>query len=60
MRFLIHNQLLAAMAGAFQAAGFEAMHVLDSGLDGAPDSEIIRYAARHRFVIVTKDEDSAF
>jgi len=57
MRFLIDNQLPAALAGAFQAGGFETVHVLDAGLDDAPDSEIIRYATLHGFVIVTKDED---
>ena len=57
MRFLIDNQLPAALTGAFRAAGFEAVHVLDAGLDGASDSGIIRYASLHRFVIVTKDED---
>ena len=57
MRFLIDNQLPAALAGFLREAGFHASHVLALGLAEAPDTEIVRYASQNDFVIVTKDED---
>ena len=55
MKFLIDNQLPAALAKYLQGLGFQASHVLELGLDEAGDPELVRYASRQGFIIVTKD-----
>lgn len=35
----------------------ESVHVRDAGMKSSPDEQIWDYAARHDFVIVTKDSD---
>ena len=57
MRFLVDNQLPAALARFLAAQGHEAEHVLDLHLDGADDRTIWRHAASHGSVVVSKDED---
>lgn len=57
MRFLVDNQLPAALARFLNDAGDECRHVLDEGLAQAPDAEVWRYAAEHQFILVSKDED---
>ena len=57
MKFLIDNQLPAALAAFLKELGFEAKHVLELGLDEAFDSEVAAYASSEQLIIVTKDED---
>jgi predicted nuclease of predicted toxin-antitoxin system len=57
VRFLIDNQLPAALARFFAASGFEASHVRDLGLDKADDQTIWSYAKTHDCTVVSKDED---
>jgi predicted nuclease of predicted toxin-antitoxin system len=57
VKFLIDNQLPAALARALEANGMEAKHVLDLGLDEANDRAIWAYAKSHGFTVVSKDED---
>jgi predicted nuclease of predicted toxin-antitoxin system len=57
MRFLVDNQLPAALARFLDANGIEALHVLDIGLDTATDREIWAYAKMHRFTVISKDDD---
>ena len=57
MRFLVDDQLPAALARWLAANGHEAAHVMDIGLTGATDRVIWEQARRTGAVIETKDED---
>lgn len=59
MRFLVDAQLPPALARRIEALGYDAQHVADCGLAGAPDDAIWRHAASVGAVIITKDEDFA-
>lgn len=57
MKFLIDNQLPAALARFLGERGLECQHVFDVNLSQASDLEIWRYAATHEMIVVSKDED---
>ena len=57
MKFLVDNQLPAALARFLTAHGHDAQHVLDLKLDEAGDSLIWHQAASENRVLVSKDED---
>ena len=57
MRFLVDNQLPAALARFLASRGAECEHVLDIGLAEASDTEIWNYASRNDCVVISKDED---
>lgn len=57
MKFLIDNQLPAALADYLKKRGFDCAHVLDVGLGAASDAEICKYAIAQQAVIVSKDQD---
>jgi predicted nuclease of predicted toxin-antitoxin system len=57
VKFLVDNQLPAALAHFLRKRGLECQHVLEVGFAEASDSETCRYALEHGRVIVTKDED---
>jgi predicted nuclease of predicted toxin-antitoxin system len=57
VKFLIDNQLPAALALYLKKRGFDCQHVLDAGLDQASDAEICRYASTQERIIISKDED---
>jgi len=57
VKFLIDNQLPAALVSYLRNHGFDCQHVLEVGLDASPDSEVYRYAETEERIIVTKDED---
>ena len=57
MRFLVDNQLPAALARWLNSVGVDCEHVLEAGLAQATDSQIWRYAAEHGMVVIGKDED---
>jgi predicted nuclease of predicted toxin-antitoxin system len=59
MRFLVDAQLPPALARWLVAAGHEAEHVADRGMQAAPDGEIWDLALREQFAVITKDEDFA-
>lgn len=59
MRFLIDAQLPPALARWLVAAGHEAEHVADRGMQAASDNAIWDLALRENAAIVTKDEDFA-
>lgn len=59
MRFLVNDQLPAALAGAMAAFGVKARHVEDVGLGGASDIRIWRYACAEDWIVVSKDADFA-
>jgi predicted nuclease of predicted toxin-antitoxin system len=57
MRFLIDNALSPAVASALSAAGHDAVHVRDRGLQTAPDTEVIALAAAEDRIVVSADTD---
>ena len=57
MKFLVDNQLPAALAYYLRARGFDSQHVLEAGLSEASDAQICRYPMEQERIIVTKDED---
>ena len=57
MKFLVDNQLPAALAQHLRQRGFDCAHVLDIGLAEASDLDICRYAEARERIIVSKDED---
>ena len=57
MKFLVDNQLPAAVARAISAAGAQACHVLGLGLASADDATVWQYACRNGFILISKDED---
>ena len=59
MRFLIDNQLPAALGRWLRDHGHESEHVLEIGLAQSKDNPVWEYAREHGAIIVTKDEDYA-
>jgi predicted nuclease of predicted toxin-antitoxin system len=57
VRFLVDNQLPAALARYLTARGVECAHVLDVDLGDAADAEIWAYAVANSAVVISKDED---
>lgn len=57
MRFLVDNQLPAALARYLASRGVECQHVLDVGLGQATDARIWEYATQNHCVVISKDED---
>ena len=57
MRFLIDNALSPLVAERLEAAGHDAAHVRDYGLQAASDDEIFARAQQEQRVIVSADTD---
>ena len=57
MKFLVDNQLPAALARYLRSSGFDCQHVLETGLGDADDASICKYAWSEERVIISKDED---
>jgi predicted nuclease of predicted toxin-antitoxin system len=57
VRFLVDNQLPAALAKFLSALGLHCEHVIDVGLAEAKDREIWRLATAQKMVLISKDED---
>ena len=57
MKFLVDNQLPAALARFLTSRGADCQHVLDVGLADATDSKIWEHAMRNDCVVISKDED---
>ena len=57
MRFLVDNQLPAALARFLTARGLDCQHVTDLGLAQSSDIEIWRYVAAQQMILISKDED---
>ena len=57
MKFLVDNQLPAALARFLTSRGAHCQHVLDIYLADASDIEIWEYASLNDCVVISKDED---
>jgi len=57
VKFLIDNQLPAALAQYLRKRGFDCQHVVEAGLGDALDSDVRRYAELQERIIISKDED---
>lgn len=55
LRFLIDEDLPHALTTVFASAGYEALHIRDVGLRGAPDEQIAAYAQAHHLCLVSAD-----
>lgn len=57
MRFLIDNALSPVVGERLEAAGHDAVHVRDCGLQAASDEEIFDRAQQEQRVVVSADTD---
>ncbi len=57
MRFLIDECISARLASYLQDAGHDAVHVLQEGLGGAPDTAVMAEAGRQQRILVSTDTD---
>ena len=57
MKFLVDNQLPAAVARWLGSKGHDAVHVLDVGLGQAEDRHLWQLALSQGRIMVSKDED---
>ena len=60
MKFLVDNQLPAAVAKYLRSRGFDCEHVLEAGLGDANDGAICRYAGLQERIVISKDQDFFF
>jgi predicted nuclease of predicted toxin-antitoxin system len=57
VKFIVDNQLPAALAQYLRQRGFDCQHVLEAGLGDALDSDICRHAELQGRIVISKDED---
>jgi predicted nuclease of predicted toxin-antitoxin system len=57
VRFLVDNQLPAALARFLKSKGHDASHVLDIGMAQSEDHHVWAHAAADGSIVVSKDED---
>jgi len=57
MRLLVDMNMSPRWADALRDLGFDAVHWSTLGDPASPDDEIMRYAAAHGYVVLTRDID---
>ncbi|MFF5216442.1 DUF5615 family PIN-like protein [Micromonospora sp. NPDC000442] len=57
MRFLIDECLSVRVASLLVVAGHDAVHVVERGLGGTPDEDILRQAVTEERVLISADTD---
>jgi predicted nuclease of predicted toxin-antitoxin system len=57
VKFLVDNQLPAALAHFLVSRGVDCQHVLDLELGDASEAEIWEHASRNDYVVISKDVD---
>lgn len=57
MKLLVDMNLSPQWIGVLQEVGWEAVHWSAVGKRDAPDSEVMTYAAKHDYVVLTHDLD---
>lgn len=59
MKFFLDENLSSSHASELRADGHDACAVLEVGLSGAPDEQILRFAVENGRVLITLDADFA-
>ena len=57
--FLVDENTAKSLAFALRAAGYDAEHIYEAGLQGRPDTEVFAYARANQQTIITADLDFA-
>lgn len=53
------DEMYAGLKEYFEIIGYETLTVQEVGLQGAKDKEIVEYARRNNFILVTQDQKPA-
>ena len=57
MKFLLDENISKTVTQRLRDAGFDVMHILEMGLQGKPDEDVMAVAVRESRIILTHDKD---